>query len=127
MQNNKSKNTTELKIKTTGPLWNARYKVKICKNWLVNGTCPYAEKCQFAHGLTELQKWIKRSEKKMHDAEEKRSESGSSVGSSGATPLTSGKKKAKTLINAISMMDAANQEDEWLDIYKLLNSLNVAP
>eukprot|EP00516_Mucochytrium_quahogii_P000765 CAMPEP_0203762618 /NCGR_PEP_ID=MMETSP0098-20131031/15462_1 /ASSEMBLY_ACC=CAM_ASM_000208 /TAXON_ID=96639 /ORGANISM=" , Strain NY0313808BC1" /LENGTH=201 /DNA_ID=CAMNT_0050657099 /DNA_START=320 /DNA_END=922 /DNA_ORIENTATION=+ len=45
------------KKKTTGPYHNSRYKAKMCKNWVQNGSCPYNEKCQFAHGSSELFKW----------------------------------------------------------------------
>ena len=27
----------------------ARYKTVLCKNWMRTGTCPWADKCQFAH------------------------------------------------------------------------------
>ena len=30
-----------------------KYKTEVCKNWL-QGVCPYAEKCAFAHGMQEL-------------------------------------------------------------------------
>lgn len=44
--------------KTTGPIHNPRYKSILCDHWERNGgTCPYAEKCQFAHGPDELAKW----------------------------------------------------------------------
>ncbi|GBG27661.1 mRNA decay activator protein ZFP36L2 [Hondaea fermentalgiana] len=43
--------------KTTGPIHNPRYKAKMCKNWVREGKCPYSEKCQFAHGVSELEKW----------------------------------------------------------------------
>ena len=44
--------------KTTGPLHNPRYKSILCDHWeRNNGVCPYAEKCQFAHGPAELAKW----------------------------------------------------------------------
>jgi hypothetical protein len=26
------------------------FKTEICKNWIENGYCRYAKKCQFAHG-----------------------------------------------------------------------------
>jgi len=49
-----------LKKKTTGPVHNQRYKAKMCKNWIKTGACPYFEKCQFAHGSYELEKWSTR-------------------------------------------------------------------
>jgi len=58
--NTGSKNKTRGKKKTTGPLHNSRYKAKMCKNWMENGSCPYFEKCQFAHGMHELEKWAAR-------------------------------------------------------------------
>ena len=30
------------------------YKTEICKNWIENGYCRYAKKCQFAHGNKQL-------------------------------------------------------------------------
>ena len=51
---------TKTKKKTTGPVHNARYKAKLCKNWAKTGFCPYFEKCQFAHGAQELEKWANR-------------------------------------------------------------------
>jgi len=45
------------KKKTTGPYHNSKYKAKMCRNWVKEGTCPYSEKCQFAHGAAELEKW----------------------------------------------------------------------
>jgi len=48
------------KKKTTGPVHNSRYKAKLCKNWTKTGNCPYYEKCQFAHGTQELDKWANR-------------------------------------------------------------------
>lgn len=46
------------KKKTTGPIHNPRYKSILCDHWERNkGNCPYAEKCQFAHGPAELAKW----------------------------------------------------------------------
>ena len=48
----------QVKKKTTGPIHNPRYKSILCDHWERNGgTCPYAEKCQFAHGPAELAKW----------------------------------------------------------------------
>lgn len=29
----------------------------MCRNWVREGKCPYSEKCQFAHGVGELEKW----------------------------------------------------------------------
>mmetsp|Transcript_631 Transcript_631/g.642 ORF Transcript_631/g.642 Transcript_631/m.642 type:complete len:225 (+) Transcript_631:147-821(+) len=71
----KLNSTTQSKLrnkkKTTGPVHNSRYKVTLCKNWIKAGTCPYFEKCQFAHGMQELQKWTnKRSRIKRHESSE---------------------------------------------------------
>ncbi|ODQ53262.1 hypothetical protein SAICODRAFT_47281, partial [Saitoella complicata NRRL Y-17804] len=30
------------------------YKTELCKSWEVNGSCRYGNKCQFAHGQTQL-------------------------------------------------------------------------
>jgi len=32
------------------------YKTEMCEKWLEYGTCPYSEKCLFAHGRRELRK-----------------------------------------------------------------------
>ena len=32
----------------------SRYKTELCRPYQENGTCKYGEKCQFAHGLSEL-------------------------------------------------------------------------
>lgn len=29
-------------------------KTELCNKWQENGTCPYGENCQFAHGIKEL-------------------------------------------------------------------------
>eukprot|EP00924_Labyrinthula_sp_SR-Ha-C_P005403 augustus_masked-scaffold_1-processed-gene-30.1-mRNA-1 protein AED:1.00 eAED:1.00 QI:0/-1/0/0/-1/1/1/0/268 len=55
--------TSKPKKKTTGPVHNAKYKAKLCKNWVNKGVCPYYEKCQFAHGEHEVQKWAMRRKK----------------------------------------------------------------
>lgn len=33
---------------------NTKYKTELCKNWLERGTCPYGNKCQFAHGPSDM-------------------------------------------------------------------------
>jgi len=33
---------------------NENYKVSICKHWKIHGTCPFGERCHFAHGNHEL-------------------------------------------------------------------------
>lgn len=53
-------NQQRLKKKTTGPVHNSKYKAKMCKNWVNKGQCPYYEKCQFAHGHQEIEKWSNR-------------------------------------------------------------------
>lgn len=32
-----------------------RYKTQMCRNWQLHEKCPYGPRCQFAHGLKELQ------------------------------------------------------------------------
>lgn len=41
----------------TGPRANPLYKTRLCMNFQSTGSCPYTEKCQFAHGVKELEKW----------------------------------------------------------------------
>jgi hypothetical protein len=41
----------------TGPRANPLYKTRLCMNFQSTGSCPYTEKCQFAHGMKELEKW----------------------------------------------------------------------
>jgi len=41
----------------TGPRANPLYKTRLCMNFQSTGSCPYTEKCQFAHGVAELEKW----------------------------------------------------------------------
>lgn len=36
------------------PINSSRYKTEMCRPYQENGTCKYGDKCQFAHGLTEL-------------------------------------------------------------------------
>lgn len=50
-------NPPGIKKKTTGPVHNSKYKAKLCNNWMTRGVCPYHEKCQFAHGVEEIEKW----------------------------------------------------------------------
>lgn len=63
-------NKTCVKKKTTGPVHNTRYKAKMCKNWIKIGSCPYFEKCQFAHGSHELEKWANRRQRVKSDDDE---------------------------------------------------------
>merc|ERR1719320_1617834 len=39
------------------------FKTAICSKWKELGSCPYGEKCRFAHGLRELRKRPKRHKK----------------------------------------------------------------
>jgi hypothetical protein len=41
----------------TGPRANPLYKTRLCMNFQSTGSCPYTDKCQFAHGVQELEKW----------------------------------------------------------------------
>jgi len=41
----------------TGPRANPLYKTRLCMNFQSTGACPYTDKCQFAHGAKELEKW----------------------------------------------------------------------
>jgi len=41
----------------TGPRANPLYKTRLCMNFQSTGSCPYTDKCQFAHGAKELEKW----------------------------------------------------------------------
>jgi hypothetical protein len=41
----------------TGPRANPLYKTRLCMNFQSTGICPYTDKCQFAHGVKELEKW----------------------------------------------------------------------
>ena len=41
----------------TGPRANPLYKTRLCMNFQSTGSCPYTDKCQFAHGVKELEKW----------------------------------------------------------------------
>jgi len=41
----------------TGPKANPLYKTRLCMNYQSTGSCPYTDKCQFAHGIKELEKW----------------------------------------------------------------------
>ncbi|KAJ3443783.1 protein tis11 [Anaeramoeba flamelloides] len=47
---NKKKNNKKSHLKTN------LYKTEICRSWVENGYCKYGEKCQFAHGTSELRK-----------------------------------------------------------------------
>mmetsp|Transcript_14114 Transcript_14114/g.25068 ORF Transcript_14114/g.25068 Transcript_14114/m.25068 type:complete len:523 (+) Transcript_14114:595-2163(+) len=81
-----SANGKSAKKKTTGPVHNSRYKAKMCKNWIKNGSCPYFEKCQFAHGSYELEKWatrrarLKSSDEGSRDEEEEEKNGSENVG-----------------------------------------------
>ena len=33
---------------------NSKYKIQLCRNFMNFGTCPYGERCQYAHGREEL-------------------------------------------------------------------------
>jgi len=50
------KSAAEKKV-PTGPRANPLYKTRLCMNFQSTGSCPYTEKCQFAHGVKELEKW----------------------------------------------------------------------
>jgi len=41
----------------TGPRANPLYKTRLCMNFQSTGVCPYTDKCQFAHGVQELEQW----------------------------------------------------------------------
>jgi hypothetical protein len=41
----------------TGPRANPLYKTRLCMNFQSTGSCPYTDKCQFAHGVQELEEW----------------------------------------------------------------------
>ncbi len=43
-----------------GPLENSKFKARMCRTWEKTGFCSYAEKCQFAHGIEELNEWTQR-------------------------------------------------------------------
>ena len=43
-----------------GPLENLKFKAKMCRTWERTGYCSYADKCQFAHGIEELNEWTQR-------------------------------------------------------------------
>jgi hypothetical protein len=43
-----------IKTLSDGPPPVARLKYEMCKNWRTKGSCPYGDKCLFAHGETEL-------------------------------------------------------------------------
>ena len=43
-----------------GPVNNEYYKTRICKRYLENSVCPYNNKCQYAHGEKELEKWTRK-------------------------------------------------------------------
>jgi len=53
----KSKEAEKDKKTPTGPRANPLYKTRLCMNYQSTGSCPYTEKCQFAHGAKELEKW----------------------------------------------------------------------
>jgi hypothetical protein len=64
------KASAEKKI-PTGPRANPLYKTRLCMNFQSTGSCPYTEKCQFAHGVKELEKWESwRTSHKPDDAKE---------------------------------------------------------
>jgi len=45
---NSASNSSKLAVKCD------RYKTELCRTYEENGTCRYGDKCQFAHGITEL-------------------------------------------------------------------------
>ena len=47
-------NKNLIKIKTLQGPANPRYKTTLCKKFSSGQTCPYGDKCQFAHGQQEL-------------------------------------------------------------------------
>jgi hypothetical protein len=64
----------------TGPRANPLYKTRLCMNFQSTGSCPYTEKCQFAHGAKELEKWESwRSSHKSDDDKKDEGGDGSSV------------------------------------------------
>jgi len=80
----KTKEAASAEKKTpTGPRANPLYKTRLCMNFQSTGSCPYTEKCQFAHGVKELEKWenwrnthkISDDGKKENDSDEPRSRS----------------------------------------------------
>jgi len=40
-----------------GPKSNPLYKTRLCQSFEKTGQCPYYEKCQFAHGKEEMERW----------------------------------------------------------------------
>lgn len=117
------------KVKTTGPLHNARYKLKMCRQFEKHGVCPYYQKCQFAHGAAELNKWkryhekVKRNEdskplegKKKEKGELKRKEKSKSRQRSATEPSkrpsTSKKIVPKRKSSLVSLRSVKENEDE---------------
>ena len=50
------KNTRSWRRRVTKPSISCRgqtYKTSLCDNWSLYGTCPYGDKCQYAHGVAE--------------------------------------------------------------------------
>jgi len=64
----------------TGPRANPLYKTRLCMNYQSTGSCPYTEKCQFAHGVAELEKW--ETWRVGHKPEDRREDSSPLLGSS---------------------------------------------
>jgi hypothetical protein len=58
----------------TGPRANPLYKTRLCMNFQSTGSCPYTEKCQFAHGVKELEKW--ENWRSLHKSEDEKREDG---------------------------------------------------
>mmetsp|Transcript_64142 Transcript_64142/g.73620 ORF Transcript_64142/g.73620 Transcript_64142/m.73620 type:complete len:189 (+) Transcript_64142:372-938(+) len=38
--------------------YKVKYKTEICKSWELNGSCPFSDKCAFAHGFREIRSKI---------------------------------------------------------------------
>lgn len=58
--NNNNTNAAAAIRHPCGPLENSKFKAKMCRTWEKTGYCSYAEKCQFAHGIEELNEWTQR-------------------------------------------------------------------
>jgi len=71
-----SEKNSEKKV-PTGPRANPLYKTRLCMNFQSTGSCPYTEKCQFAHGVKELEKW--ESWRNSHKGDELKKDEGDSV------------------------------------------------
>jgi len=57
LPNNRSRRINTQSLRTgTFNKWKDFFKTAICSKWQELGSCPYGEKCRFAHGLRELRK-----------------------------------------------------------------------